>query len=36
MHQNQHFNKRTAALDPSPPQRTLCTLLKMMIILDDP
>ena len=34
MHHNQHFKKRTAALEPLP-QRTLCTLLKMMTILDD-
>ena len=32
---NQHYYKRAVAID-SLPQRTLCTLLKMMTILDDP
>ena len=36
-----HLKKRTVALDPlppspPPPQRTLCTLVKMMTIMDDP
>ena len=33
-----HLKKRTIALDPLPPspQRTLCTLVKMMKIMDDP
>ena len=31
-----HLKKRTIALDPLPPQRTLCTLVKMMTIMDDP
>ena len=35
MHHNQHLKKRTVAIDPLP-QRTLCTLVKMMTILDDP
>ena len=35
MHQNKHFKKCTAAIDPLP-QRTLCTLLKLITILDDP
>ena len=32
---NDIFDKRTAALDP-PSQRTLCTIVKMMTILDNP
>ena len=34
-HCKRHLKKRTIALDPSP-QRTLCTLVKMMTIMDDP
>ena len=35
MHHNQHFKKRTAAID-SIPHSVLCTLVKIMTILDDP
>ena len=35
MHHNQTFYKHTVTIDP-PPQRTLCAILKMMTILDDP
>ena len=37
-HCKRHLKKRTIALDslPPPPQRTLCTLVKMMTIMDDP
>ena len=35
MHQNKHFQKRTAAIDPLS-QCTLCGLVKTMTIMDDP
>ena len=37
MHHNQAFYKRTVTIDPPPPPKhTLCGILKIMTIKDDP